>query len=215
MLPSGVTAVGLRSDDAAARRGNASKIAVWLAAMRTVASRRGRPAARARRGRRRSAGTSRQPQQQPPAASSRRRTDPPPAARSSAPASTSSASTSSSPTSNGNPVARPEADRLRGHRGRQAAEDRDLQAGQARRRRDADAPMDRRAQIRTDDDEEIGSGARRRPAVRDLPRRLPRAARREPVGARDPISRFVETQLGPVGHDRRDVSARVDRRRCA
>ena len=34
----------------------------------------------------------------------------------------------------GQPGRRPEAERLRGHRGRQAAEDRDLQAGQARRR---------------------------------------------------------------------------------
>ena len=93
--------------------------------------------------------------------------------------------------------------RLRGHRGRQAADDRDLQARQARRRHAARRPTVRRAQIRTDSDEETRSGARRRAAVRDLPGRLSRAPAAPASSVREPLTQFIETQLGPVRHGRR------------
>ena len=55
----------------------------------------------------------------------------------------------------------------------------------------------------------IGGGARRRPAVRDFPRRLSRAPRREHV--RPQSAHAVHRNAArAVGHDRRDVSARID-----
>ena len=82
-----------------------------------------------------------------------------------------------------------------------------LQARQARRRRDADrrrpaAGHPHRLRRR------VGSRARRRAAVRDFPGRLPRAPRGEP-GVRAPLSQFVENAARPLGHDRPDVSARA------
>ena len=96
----------------------------------------------------------------------------------------------------GNPVADLKADRLRGHRGRQAAEDRDVQAGRARRRPDAEST--RRSAARNPDRlrRGDGGGARRRAAVRDLPRRLPRAARRQPGGPQAADRPFIENSSG-------------------
>ena len=74
----------------------------------------------------------------------------------------------------------------------------------------ADSIKEPPREIRTDYDEEIRSGARRRAAVRDLPRRLPRAARREPGGRAIRSSTFIENTARAARHDRRDVSARVD-----
>ena len=102
---------------------------------------------------------------------------------------------------------------LRRQRGRQAAEDRNLQAHQARRRHgrvDQGAAEGNPQRLRR----RIGSGARRCAAVRDFPRRLPRAARHEHGGAR-PAGALHRHAARPVRHGRRDVPARVDRVRCA
>ena len=84
---------------------------------------------------------------------------------------------------NGNTIADLKQTRFRGHRGRQAAERRDLQAHQARRRRDAGgrwpAAADPQRRRRS-----CGSRERRRAAVRGLSRRLSRQGGHEPVGAR-------------------------------
>ena len=102
---------------------------------------------------------------------------------------------------------RSEAERLRGHRGRQAADGRKLQVPQARRRRDAGPgrsapghPHRRRRRGR--------GGSRRRPPVRDLPRRLPRAPARQHGRAR-PALEVRRTAARAVRHDRPDVSAAV------
>ncbi len=97
---------------------------------------------------------------------------------------------------NGNPVADLEAGRLRGHRGRQAAEDRDLQADQARRRARRLDEGRRRSEIRTDYDEEAE-------AARDDVRLFAiflddyHVRRGASLAVRDQLARFIETQLGP------------------
>ncbi len=97
---------------------------------------------------------------------------------------------------------------LRRLRGRQAAEDRHLQADQARRRhrgRDQGAAEGNPQRLRRG----IGGGARRRAAVRDFPRRLPRAPRHQHGGART-AGAVHRDAARAVRHGRRDVSARVD-----
>ena len=58
------------------------------------------------------------------------------------------------------------------------------------------------------------SGARRRAAVRDLPGRLSRAPGVEPRRRASQLVAVHRDAARPVRHDRRDVPARVDRRRC-
>ena len=128
---------------------------------------------------------------------------------SSAPASTSSASTSSSRTRTATRSPICKQSRLRRRRGRQAAEDRHVQADQARRRhgrRDQGAAEGNPHRLRRG----IGGGARRRASVRDFSRRLPRAPRREHGGART-AGAVHRDAARAVRHGRRDVSARVDR----
>ena len=108
---------------------------------------------------------------------------------------------------------RSEAGGLRGVRGQQAADDRDLQAGAASTgsRRPG---RERRAQIRTDYDEETEAQRDDVRHLRDLARRLSRAPRREHGGAR--AARPLHPQPARAdGSDRHHVSAHAGRRRCA
>ncbi len=104
------------------------------------------------------------------------------------------------------------AGRLRSDRGREAAVDPDVQADQrerGHRRRQRSAARSPQPHRGTD-----GGGARRRAAVRDFPRRLPRAAREQHARARD--ARAVCRE--PVQRERsrgHHVPVVVDQRRAA
>ncbi len=104
-----------------------------------------------------------------------------------------------------------EAKRLRGRRGRQAADGGDIQADQAGWRHRADIghagaadPHRRRRAGR--------GGERRRPAVRDFPGRLPRPARGEHDGGQSALT-VRRHAARAVGHDRRDAPAGFGRLR--
>ena len=95
------------------------------------------------------------------------------------------------------PGRRSQAERLRGHRGRQAADDRNLQARQARRRRDADR---RRPAARRSAPTPTKSSKRRATTCgcsRSSWTTITCAAASSIVACASRSSRFVETQLGP------------------